>query len=383
LVTTTRFVVTNGAGSITLSLPQSIHTAGTPQFARLGLGAAADGTVPLLSVRTGAGSLAAAIMRNAQTAANNTGSLIDFQANRTGTANTLIAQMGGVITDITAGAYKGSLVFNTADNATPAERMRIDHLGNIGIGTTSPYAKLSVVGQTVSEYFTATSSATSTLPHLTGSFMSGFGLTGCTGSGFLQWSNGLFGCASPSGSSKWDLNSNGTLTSASTTAIATAHSFNATSTTATSTFAGNVLIGGNVVIEGDLEVEGGLLPIILATIATAMAGVAITLTNKRIQPRSSTSATGDITPNLGTANVWQRTAISGTIAINAPTGTPVLGEVIHIILKDNGTSRTLNWNATYKAMGEALKTSTTINKRMEAIAVYDGTDWLTSTVNEV
>ena len=35
--------------------------------------------------------------------------------------------------------------------------------GNVGIGTTSPYAKLSVVGQTVSEYFTATSTtATST-----------------------------------------------------------------------------------------------------------------------------------------------------------------------------------------------------------------------------
>lgn len=38
---------------------------------------------------------------------------------------------------------------------------------NVGIGTTSPYARLSVVGQTVSEYFTATSTtATSTLPKL-------------------------------------------------------------------------------------------------------------------------------------------------------------------------------------------------------------------------
>jgi len=38
---------------------------------------------------------------------------------------------------------------------------------------------------------------------------------------------------------------------------------------------------------------------------------------------------------------------------------------------------------TYKAMGEALKTTTTISKRLEAICVYDGTDWLTSTTNEV
>lgn len=39
----------------------------------------------------------------------------------------------------------------------------ITRSGNVGIGTTSPYAKLSVVGQTVAEYFTATSTtATST-----------------------------------------------------------------------------------------------------------------------------------------------------------------------------------------------------------------------------
>lgn len=38
--------------------------------------------------------------------------------------------------------------------------------GNMGIGTTTPYAKLSVVGQTVSDYFTATTTSTSTLPRL-------------------------------------------------------------------------------------------------------------------------------------------------------------------------------------------------------------------------
>jgi len=39
--------------------------------------------------------------------------------------------------------------------------------GNVGIGTSSPYAKLSVVGETVSSYFTATSTtATSTFPYL-------------------------------------------------------------------------------------------------------------------------------------------------------------------------------------------------------------------------
>ena len=54
------------------------------------------------------------------------------------------------------------MIFYTSDTQS-RERMRIDTLGNIGIGTTSPYAKLSVVGEVVAEYFTATSTtATST-----------------------------------------------------------------------------------------------------------------------------------------------------------------------------------------------------------------------------
>jgi len=111
---------------------------------------------------------------------------------------------------------------------------------------------------------------------------------------------------------------------------------------------------------------------------------AVTLTNKRIQPRSSTAAsTATLTPALATANVWQLTAQAEALTIAAPTGTPVLGEIVHILIKDNASSRAITWNATYKALGEALKTATTISKRMEAIAVYDGTDWLTTTVNEV
>ena len=40
----------------------------------------------------------------------------------------------------------------------------ITNAGYIGVGTTSPYAPLSVVGQIVGSYFTATTSATSTFP---------------------------------------------------------------------------------------------------------------------------------------------------------------------------------------------------------------------------
>lgn len=45
--TTNQVVVSSPSGNITLSLPQSINTGATPQFARLGLGVAADASAPL------------------------------------------------------------------------------------------------------------------------------------------------------------------------------------------------------------------------------------------------------------------------------------------------------------------------------------------------
>lgn len=50
--TSNQVVVTNGSGTITLSLPQSIATASTPQFLRLGLNQAADATASLAATQT-------------------------------------------------------------------------------------------------------------------------------------------------------------------------------------------------------------------------------------------------------------------------------------------------------------------------------------------
>jgi hypothetical protein len=110
-----------------------------------------------------------------------------------------------------------------------------------------------------------------------------------------------------------------------------------------------------------------------------------TLTNKRIQPRSSTTASGDITPALATANLWQRTALSAGIAINAPTGTPALGEVLVFMFLDDGTSRSLTWNSAFTTtvMGAALPTATTISKQLLVTCQYSGSTWLCLSSEEI
>ncbi len=127
---------------------------------------------------------------------------------------------------------------------------------------------------------------------------------------------------------------------------------------------------------GVISVEGVVIPSISSS---------DTLTNKRIKPRTSTTTSGDITPALATANVWQRTAQSTTLIVNDASGTPVLGEVLVFMIQDNGTTRSITWNSAFttRVMGNALPTSTTVGKQLLVTCQYNGTAWLCLSSTEI
>jgi hypothetical protein len=90
----------------------------------------------------------------------------------TGSNNIIIGNdIGATSTTMTRGLNIGNLIFGTGLNGSGTTLSS----GNVGIGTTSPYAKLSVVGQTVAEYFTATSTTNKSL------FTGGVDTSGTTG----------------------------------------------------------------------------------------------------------------------------------------------------------------------------------------------------------
>ena len=102
-----------------------------------------------------------------------------------------MAYDGGVDASIKLNQSTGEIRYDAISSYFPtfyaggAERMRISTAGNMGIGTTSPYAKLSVVGETVASFFTATTTtATST-------FAGGVGIGTTTPSTKVEINNSL------------------------------------------------------------------------------------------------------------------------------------------------------------------------------------------------
>lgn len=125
---------------------------------------------------------------------------------------------------------------------------------------------------------------------------------------------------------------------------------------------------------GLVKADVGLDSVDNTSDATKNAAVA-TLTNKRITPRvASVASSSAPTPDGDTTDQYNLTSLAANATFGAPSGTPTDGQKLIIRIKDNGSARTLAWNAIYRAVGTTLPTTTVIDKTLYVGFVYNSAD---------
>lgn len=100
-----------------------------------------------------------------------------------------------------------------------------------------------------------------------------------------------------------------------------------------------------------------------------------TLTNKRVNPRSSTGTTTDtLVVDADDYDQTSVTALAEDLDVAAPVGTPVNGQKLLFRIKDDGTARTLTWNSIFREIGAYLPAATTASKTVYVGCIYNATD---------
>lgn len=86
---------------------------------------------------------------------------------------------------------------------------------------------------------------------------------------------------------------------------------------------------------------------------------------------TSIASSGTPSPDADSEGKYFITALAANATFAAPAGTPIDGQALLIRIKDNGTSRTLAWNAAYRAVGVPLPGATVIGKTMYCGFMYN------------
>lgn len=88
----------------------------------------------------------------------------------------------------------------------------------------------------------------------------------------------------------------------------------------------------------------------------------VTPTDPFIPRVASITSGATLTPNAELFEQFNITALAVNASVASPTGGAVDGKRLLIRIQDDGTSRTLSWNAMYKPIGVTIPTATTAGK---------------------
>lgn len=139
-------------------------------------------------------------------------------------------------------------------------------------------------------------------------------------------------------------------------------------TLAAPTFTGTVVLPSTTSIGTVSNTEIGYLDNVTSAIQTQLNAKA----RKTLVTTEATNATP--TPNVDNCDIHTITALAATATFGTPAGTPYDGQKLIIRIKDNGTARTLAWNAIYRAIGVTLPLTTVISKTLYVGFIFNNTD---------
>ena len=139
--------------------------------------------------------------------------------------------------------------------------------------------------------------------------------------------------------------------------------------------AGNSTLGSTITIGSVTHIfstavgsTGQALGITAVSGSTRTIGPITITTAPRVDSTTTASA---YTPNADTTDVVDLTALASSITFSTPSGTPANGQRLMFRIKDNGSSRQLNFSTSYVSGGVPLPTATTVSKWLHLGWMYN------------